>query len=190
MTTSTLYVKSGCPHCTAAKKLLGNIPEKLRSQVAVNEIKFDNHVSGVTRVPTLVTQDGKYHVGSDVFKYLKKWRKDYEPPHTETFASVRDFVDRMTTRRIISCLFVVALILGAWYLLKHRRGVGTYFKDVTDVEIPVTEMAGAGGIERFSGPPDVSYGLQRFSGPPKPSYGLQRFIKTPAPPFLDGLKLS
>lgn len=129
--TSTLYVKKGCPHCTDAKKLIGHLPEKLRSQIDVSEISFTNRPANVTRVPTLITQNGDMHVGSDVFKYLKKWRHDADPPHTEAYHSrITGWFNNISTNQVLSCLFVVALIISAFWFLKRggasfnfRRGV-------------------------------------------------------------------
>lgn len=98
--------------------LVESFPEKLRSQVHVSQIDFRNRPPNVTRVPTLMTQQGDTLVGADVFAYLKRWRQDAIPPGTaEAFAAI-------SNNKIAFFLLVVAAVAVGLYFYRRRITAG------------------------------------------------------------------
>ena len=118
--TATLFVRRDCPHCQNAERLLAGFPEKMRKEVRVSEINFKNRPPNVTRVPTLITQQGEMLVGENVFAYLKKWRHDASPPHTEAFLSIKD-------HKFKYVLIILALLLAAYYWYTHQQTLSTLY---------------------------------------------------------------
>lgn len=115
----TLYVRKDCPHSQRLGRMLETYPEKLRQQLRISEISFHNRPPNVTRVPTLITHKGDMLVGEDVFSYLKRWRYDASPPHTEAFAAIKK-------NQSTCILLVIAILLTAyWYYTSRGRGFGT-----------------------------------------------------------------
>lgn len=113
--TATMYVRKDCPHCKNAEALVQSLPSNLRSKIRVSEINFKNRPPNVTRVPTLITQQGKMLVGEQVFAYLKRWRHDADPPHTEAFQAIK--------RHKMKCLLlIVAFLLAAYWFWSRRTG--------------------------------------------------------------------
>lgn len=113
-----MFVRNGCPHSAKAEQMVETFPEKLRSQVQVSRIDFKNRPPNVTRVPTLITQNGETLVGADVFTYLKRWRHDAVPPGTaEAFAAI-------SNNKIMFFLFIVA-VLAVLYYFFYKKGTFT-----------------------------------------------------------------
>lgn len=111
----TLYIRKDCPHSQRLVRMLETYPENLRQQLRISEISFQNQPPNVTRVPTLITQKGDMLVGEDVFSYLKKWRHDASPPHTEAFAAI-------SSNRCKCTLLVIAIALVAfWYFTRRSQ---------------------------------------------------------------------
>lgn len=110
-----MFVRDGCPHSKRAEQLVESFPEKLRSQVHVSQIDFSNRPPNVTRVPTLITQQGDTLVGADVFAYLKRWRQDAVPPGTaEAFGAISD------NKMVFFLLVIAAVAVGLYFY--HKRG--------------------------------------------------------------------
>lgn len=116
-----MFVRNGCPHSAKAEQIVETFPEKLRSQVQISQINFRNRPPNVTRVPTLITQEGDTLVGADVFTYLKRWRYDAVPPGTaEAFAAI-------SSNKMGFFLLVVAVLAVLYYFYKKgtfTRGTG------------------------------------------------------------------
>ena len=110
-----MFVRDDCAHCKNAVNMVYAMPSSLQAQIKISPITFQNRPPNVTRVPTLVTQQGKMLVGANVFAYLKRWRHDASPPHTEAFLGV-------SQNRVLCILFFIAVIVALYYLWVSRGG--------------------------------------------------------------------
>lgn len=111
-----MYVREGCPFSKKATDYVETFPEKLRSQIHVSQIDFRNRPPNVTRVPTIITQQGDTLVGADVFAYLKRWRYDAVPPGTaEAFAAI-------SSNKIVWFLLCLAIVAVGLYFYRKRGG--------------------------------------------------------------------
>lgn len=118
-----LFVRKDCPHCQNVETMIMSYPASLRQQIKVSEINFKNRPPNVTRVPTLITQDGSMLVGENVFAYLKRWRHDANPPRTEAFSMMKKHKKKCM-------LLVLAFLAAAYWFFSVRParrlgGIGT-----------------------------------------------------------------
>ena len=115
-----LYVNGECYHSRAAMDMLAKSPPDLQREVRINQVDFKSAPPQVTKVPTLILQDGTMLVGPEVFEYIRKQMKRPWFPHTDVdrhaYHAEQD-VGLFTRRNIV----IVALLILAMYLLYQHR---------------------------------------------------------------------
>ena len=115
-----LYVNNGCRYSAMAMSMLANAPTALKENVKVSKINYKNAPPHVTSVPTLITQNGQMLVGTQVFDFLKRGRKDPKYPLTDVDSERFSGLNAAfaTTTSTVITLVVIAGIL--WWLNKNR----------------------------------------------------------------------
>ena len=103
---STLYVTDQCPHSQRAKSMLANAPTVVRRHINVKDANFSNSPPHVTKVPTLILQDGSMLVGPEVFQYLERVRQDPTFPQTPEMSEISEMFGSNS-----SCIVIVLLVL-------------------------------------------------------------------------------
>ena len=112
-----LYVHNGCRYSAMAMSMLGKAPSAIRDNIKITKVNFKNRPPHVTSVPTLITQNGQMLVGSAVFDYLKRGRKDPKFPLTDVDAEYFSFGKHRKFRAAVM-IAIVCVIL--WWL--NSRG--------------------------------------------------------------------
>ncbi len=107
---STLYVKGGCPPSERAKSILYNAPTTVRRGIRVKDTTFSNSPPHVTKVPTLILQDGTMLVGPQVFQYLERARQDPSFPQTPEHSEKSEFFHQLQDPMTLTVLLALALV--------------------------------------------------------------------------------
>lgn len=117
MSQGILYVQDGCPACKNVKALMSNAGNDLKAAYRVATISFENNPDKITSVPTLMMQSGATLSGSEVYEYLKAWRKDASTPHTRHQAKFETF-NNATNGNGKACLIVGALLIISYVVYR------------------------------------------------------------------------
>ena len=123
-----LYVKNGCPGSQKAMSMLAHAPTSTRNSIRVHEVTGRSAAPpSVTRVPTLLMQDGTMLSGSEVFQYLSAKRQDPSYPQTPEMSEdnslgmyLETFVGGSGSGWIALLAILIALYLAYQYYTRRR----------------------------------------------------------------------
>ena len=115
----TVYINRQCPACAPVMSYMQQADSKTREAFHLSNVQFENKPPSVTQVPTLMLRSGETLVGDEVYRYIKQWRKDVNPPHTKHFELWENFGFQNGNMLTLPNLLKILVILFVLYVIYH-----------------------------------------------------------------------